>query len=444
MDTAGTKDSTTLELHADMKGSTTLVASGDIKVPTASKLDAEMKRRAAETSVAANFTVAPLSVALRSRMPKPASILVLLVGTTTGAPPAATPIEVPRAFTAAGLGGAGFVEVAATVDCISRIHAIAIYMERYIMNETTKVIRKLQFPRLLLAMSMLALSSQATLAQQPNQQVFHSPEEASAALFAAAQQTDNRALLEVLGPAGKDLVSSGDPAEDRKNRDHFVAKYDQMHRVAREREGVMILYIGAENWPDPIPIVEKNGTWYLDTDAGKEEILARRVGRNELATIDVCYELVDAEQQHYARTNNGEHLYAVKFIGDNGGQDGLFSSENAEQSVSPHDALIASAGVENGAAASHDPVPFNGYYFRILKAQGNNAEGGAKNYLVDGKMVSGFAFVAYPAIYRSTGVTTFIVNQNGIVYQKDLGPDTEKIANAMTQYDPDSTWQRVD
>jgi len=313
------------------------------------------------------------------------------------------------------------------------------------MNETTKVRRKLQFPRLLVTLSilsMLALSSRVTLAQQPDQQVFHSPEDAGAALFAAAQQTDNRALLQILGPAGKDLVSSGDPAEDRKNRDNFVAKYKQMHRVAREREGVMILYIGAENWPDPIPIIEKNDTWYFDTEAGKEEILARRVGRNELATIDVCYELVDAQQQHYARETNGEHRYAWTFAGDKDGQDGLFSSES--QPVSPHDALIASAGVDNGAAGSHDPVPFNGYYFRILKAQGNNAEGGAKNYLVDGKMVSGFAIVAYPAIYRSTGVTTFIVNQNGIVYQKDLGSGTEKIANAMTEYDPDSTWERVD
>jgi hypothetical protein len=321
-------------------------------------------------------------------------------------------------------------------------------MERYIMNETTKVRRKLQFPRLLLAtlsaLSMHAFSSQVALAQQPDQQVFQSPEDAGAALFAAAQQTDNRALLQILGPAGKDLVSSGDPAEDRKNRDNFVAKYKQMHRVARERESVMILYIGAENWPDPIPIIEKNGTWHFDTEAGKGEILARRVGRNELATIDVCYELVDAQQQHYARETNGGHRYASTFAGDKDGQDGLFSSENGEQPVSPHDALIASAGVDNGAAASHDPVPFNGYYFRILKAQGNNAEGGAKNYLVDGKMVSGFALVAYPAIYRSTGVTTFIVNQNGIVYQKDLGPDTEKIANAMSEYDPDSTWERVD
>lgn len=293
-------------------------------------------------------------------------------------------------------------------------------------------------------LSTLILSSQLMLAQQPNQQVFHSPEEASAALFAAAQQADNRALLEILGPAGKEIISSGDPAEDRRNRDNFVAKYKQMHRVAKERDGVMILYIGAENWPDPIPLVEENSAWYFDTDAGKEEILARRVGRNELATIDVCYQLVDAEQQHYAMTSNGEHRYAVKFIGEDGGHDGLFSSSNGEQSVSPHDALIASAGVENGKAASHDTVPFNGYYFRILKAQGNNAEGGAKSYLVNGKMVGGFAFVAYPAVYRSMGVTTFIVNQNGIVYQKDLGRDTEKTANGMTEYDPDSTWERVD
>jgi Protein of unknown function (DUF2950) len=324
-------------------------------------------------------------------------------------------------------------------------------MEKLIMPEAKKRFEKaLRFRvsgvRLAAAsiLSTLILSSQLTLAQQPNQQIFHSAEDASAALFAAAQQTDNRALLEVLGPAGKDLVSSGDPAEDRKNRDHFVAKYNQMHRVAKERDGVMILYIGAENWPDPIPIVEKNSRWYFDTDAGKEEVLARRVGRNELATIDVCYQLVDAEQQHYARTNNGEHLYAVKFIGDNNGHDGLFSSENGEQPVSPRDALIASAGVENGTATSHDSVPFNGYYFRILTSQGKNAEGGTKSYLVNGKMVSGFGFVAYPAIYRSTGVTTFIVNQNGIVYQKDLGSGTEKIANAMTEYDPDSTWDRVD
>jgi hypothetical protein len=289
----------------------------------------------------------------------------------------------------------------------------------------------------------LALGSQLMLAQEPNQQVFHSPEEASAALFAAAQQTDNRALLAILGPAGKDLTSSGDPAEDRRERERFVAKYRQMHRVTKEHSGVMLLYVGAENWPLPIPLVENNSVWYFDTDMGKGEILARRVGGNELSTIDVCNQLVDAQQQHYARANNGEHRYALTLVGNDNGPDGLFSSENKDQSASPLDTLIASAGVENGTTASHDPVPFNGYYFRILTAQGNNAEGGAKSYLVNGKMQGGFAFVAYPAVYRSSGVMTFIVNQNGVVYQKDLGPDTEKIANAMTAYDPDSTWERT-
>jgi hypothetical protein len=293
-------------------------------------------------------------------------------------------------------------------------------------------------------LSMFIFSNQVTFAQQLSQQVFHSPEEASAALFAAAQQIDNRALLEILGPAGKDLVSSGDLVEDKKNRVDFIAKYTQMHRLGKERDGVMILYISAENWPEPIPLVKANNVWYFDTDAGKEEILARRVGEHELATIGVCYQLVDAQQQHYAMSNVGEHRYALKFSSDKDVQDGLFSSENGQQPASPHDALIISAGVENGTAASHDPVPFNGYYFRILTSQGKSAEGGAKSYLVNGKMLSGFAFVAYPVVYRSTGVMTFIVNQNGIVYQKDLGPDTEKVANAMSEYDPDSTWDPLE
>jgi len=319
------------------------------------------------------------------------------------------------------------------------------------MCETKKRFKKdlrFRFSRLTLAtvalLVTLVFSGQLTLAQEPNQQVFHTPEEANDALFAAAQQTDNRALLEILGPAEKDLASSGDPAEDRRERDRFVAKYKQMHRVAKEHSGVMILYVGAENWPLPIPLVEKNSVWYFDTDLGKGEILARRVGGNELAAIVACHQLVNAEEQHYAIANNGEHRYALKFIGDNDGSDGLFSSENGEQSASPLDTFIASAGVENGTTASRGPITFNGYYFRILTAQGSNAEGGAKSYLVNGKMDSGFAFVVYPAVYRSSGVMAFIVNQNGVVYQKDLGPDTEKIANAMTKYDPDSTWERAD
>jgi hypothetical protein len=295
----------------------------------------------------------------------------------------------------------------------------------------------------------LVLSSQLFFTQEPNQRVFRSPEEASGALFAAVQEADNRALLEILGPGGRDLVSSGDPAGDTKERDNFVAKYKQMHRVAKEHSGVMILFVGAENWPLPIPLVERNNVWYFDTDMGKGEILARRVGGNELATIGVCYQLVNAQEQQYATANNDEHRYASNFISDSERRDGLFSSDTGEQSAAPLDPLIASAGIENATAgvdpaASRHPVPFNGYYFRILTAQGNNTEGGEKSYIVNGKMVGGFAFLAYPAVYRSSGVVTFIVNQNGIVYQKDLGPYTEKISSAMTEYDPDSSWQRVD
>ena len=322
------------------------------------------------------------------------------------------------------------------------------------MFEAKKIIDKdlqFRFSSLMLVTAAflltLVLSSQLT-AQETNQRVFRSPEEASGALFTAVQQADNRALLEVLGAAGKDLITSGDPAEDVKERERFVAKYEQMHRIAKEHSGVMVLYVGAENWPLPIPLVERNNVWYFDTDMGKGEILARRVGGNELATIGVCYQLVSAQEQHYATANNDEHRYALKFISDNDRRDGLFSSET-EESAASLDPLIASAAVESAIggvdpAASRHPVPFNGYYFRILTAQGNNAEGGAKSYIAHGKMVGGFAFVAYPAVYRASGVVTFIVNQNGIIYQKDLGPNSEKIASAMTEYDPDSSWQPVD
>jgi hypothetical protein len=294
----------------------------------------------------------------------------------------------------------------------------------------------------------LVLFGQSALAEEPNQQVFGSPEEASAALFAAAQQTDNRALLEILGPAGKDLVSSVDPAEDRKERERFVAKYKEMHRVAKDPGGVMVLYVGAENWPLPIPLVQKNGVWCFDTHAGKEEILARRVGRNELAAINACYQLVNAEEQHYARANYGEHQYAPKFISDDDREDGLFASEIKEHSGGALDPLIASAGIENttsgvDAVTPHHSEPFKGYYFRILTAQGSNAEGGAKSYIVNGNMVGGFAFIAYPAAYNSSGIMTFIVNQDGVIYEKDLGPDTNTIGSAMTEYDPDSTWERT-
>lgn len=283
--------------------------------------------------------------------------------------------------------------------------------------------------------------------QQQGQRTFHSAEEASLALFTAAQQENMQALLDILGPAGKEVISSGDPAEDMNDRVGFVLKYKEMHRFTKEVDGKMILHVGAENWPFPIPLASKDGSWFFDTDAGKEEILLRRIGKNELAAIDACQQLVAAEQEYYKKPYKGQPHYSERFVSDKGKRNGLYKADTPEEFDSTVDPLIASAGQENRNAtgdATNEPIPFNGYYFRILTGQGDNAPGGAKSYIVDGKLIGGFAFVAYPAEYQSSGVMTFVVNQSGVVYEKDLGPDTAKLVKAMTSYDPDSTWHRVD
>lgn len=286
-----------------------------------------------------------------------------------------------------------------------------------------------------------------SFAQQQGQRTFHSAEEASLALFTAAQQENVQALLDILGPAGKEVISSGDPAEDMSDRVGFVLKYKEMHRFTKELDGKMILRVGAENWPFPIPLASKDGMWFFDTDAGKEEVLLRRIGKNELAAIDACQQLVAAEQEYYKKPYKGQPHYSERFVSDKGKRNGLYKADTPEEFDSPVDPLIASAGQENRnptGADANDPIPFNGYYFRILTGQGENAPGGAKSYIVDGRMIGGFAFVAYPAEYRSSGVMTFIVNQGGVIYEKDLGPDTAKLATAMTSYNPDSTWHSVE
>ena len=262
------------------------------------------------------------------------------------------------------------------------------------------------------------------------------------------QASDDQAALSILGPAAKDVLSSGDTTEDADARSGFVVKYQEMHRLVTEPNGTVSLVVGAENWPFPIPLVSDHGSWYFDTDAGKEEIICRRVGKNELAALDAFRELVEAEKQYSARPPAGvPKQFAQSLVSDEGRHNGLYWHGASDEFDSPIDPLIASAGQENaksGDAAGLDPVPFNGYFFRILKSQGKNAPGGAKSYIVGGKMVGGFAFIAYPAEYRSSGVMTFIVNESGVVYEKDLGPDTTKLANAMTAYNPDSTWHQVD
>ena len=281
-----------------------------------------------------------------------------------------------------------------------------------------------------LVMGCLASPSAA---QQPGQKTFSSAEDASHALVTATQSNDEKAMLDILGADGKQIVSSGDDAEDAENRANFVEKYQEMHRLVKEPDGTTVLYIGAKNWPTPIPLVNKGGSWYFDTEAGKKEILYRRVGRNEMSTIRVCQELVAAEKEYYAAQHSE---YAAKIFSDEGQHNGLYWKPAGGEALSPVGPLVAAAVTESYARSA--PTPYRGYYYHILTRRGKNAPGGAKNYIVDGKMTGGFAFVAYPAEYRSSGVMTFMVGEDGTVYEKDLGKKTEALAKTMKEYNPNS------
>jgi len=284
-------------------------------------------------------------------------------------------------------------------------------------------------------------------AQQPGQRTFRSAAAASRALITAFQTNDQAALLSILGADAKDIISSGDELEDNNNRNAFVQKYNQMHRLVAEPDGTTTLYIGAENWPTPIPLVHKGSIWYFDTAAGRQEILYRRVGKNELAAIQVCRELVDAENEYYAKPHDGDSgkQYAQKFFSDPNKHNGLYWEPVSGEAESPIGPLVVWATSEGYTRnPNQKPQPFQGYYFRILKGQGAKAAGGARSYIVDGKMTGGFAFLAYPAEYRSSGVMTFIVGQDGVVYEKDLGPSTAEIVKTLTRYEPDATWNKAE
>jgi len=288
------------------------------------------------------------------------------------------------------------------------------------------------------ALAATVAFSTAALAQAPGQKTYASPEEASNALFAAAQKNDQTAMLEVLGKDGKSVIESGDPKEDDAMRANFVEKFQVMHRLVEEPDATTTLYIGAENWPTPIPLVNRAGKWYFDTDAAKKEILFRRIGKNELSAIRVCEELVAAQKELFSKNNE----YAAKFVSDEGKQNGLYWPANGSANQSPIGPLVANAGSLGGLTMDSGADPFRGYYFRLLDRQGKQASGGAMSYVADGKMTKGFAFVAYPAVYRDSGVMTFIVAQDGTVYERDLGKQTVQKAKALKSYDPDQNWKR--
>jgi hypothetical protein len=308
----------------------------------------------------------------------------------------------------------------------------------------TQLNRKFRFADLakIAALAFLLTSCVPTRssAQQKGQKTFPSPEDAANALVAAAQANDPKALLDILGPDGKEIILSGDPTQDAENRANFAKKYVEMHRFVKEPAGTM-LYIGAENWPYPIPLVNKGKLWYFDTEAGKMEILYRRVGRNEMSAIRICQELVAAQKEYYSRQDN---QYAQQIFSDEGQHNGLYWKAAAGEPQSPIGPAVAAAvaeGYVKGQAGP--PTPYRGYLFHVLTRQGKHAPGGAKNFVVDGKMTGGFAFVAYPAEYRSSGVMTFIVGADGVVYQKDLGKKTGALGKVMKEYDLDPTWKKA-
>jgi hypothetical protein len=292
---------------------------------------------------------------------------------------------------------------------------------------------------------VISLASCHEKTEAPSPKAFATPDEAGDAILAAAKSGNQDELLAIFGADAKELLNSGDPVQDRNGLKAFIDGYTVMHRWRKMKDGSETLLIGSDNFPLPIPI-KKNagGQWYFDTAAGKDEMLNRRIGRNELAVIDVCQALVGAQAEYHRHVHDGSATpqYALKFISDPGKQNGLYWKSENGQPESPLGPQVTQAAGE-GYTQSNGPTPFHGYYFRILTGQTGKAPGGAKDYVVDGKMVKGFAFVAYPAIYGTSGIMTFITNQDGLLLQKDLGSDTTKIATAMTAYDPDSGWDPI-
>jgi hypothetical protein len=294
---------------------------------------------------------------------------------------------------------------------------------------------------LVLMMGALLCSAASGVAAQ---QAFKTPDEAASALVRAAEASDMKALVTVLGPDGEDVVASGDEVADAATREKFVAAYNAKHQITLEGDNKAIMVIGQEDFPLPIPIVRKDGMWRFDTAAGVDEILFRRIGKNELDAIQACLAYVDAQNEYAEkdRTGAGINTYAQRIISQPGKKDGLFWPTSQGEEESPLGELVAEATAQ-GYRVGGGRTPYHGYYFKILTKQGPAAPGGELDYIVNGKMIGGFALVAYPAEYRNSGVMTFIVNHTGDIFQKDLGPNTAKVAERMTSYNPDATWQKV-
>lgn len=286
-------------------------------------------------------------------------------------------------------------------------------------------------------------STSATEAQT----MFSAPAEAGQALQKAAQAHDENTLAQILGPASKAILNSGDPVEDKAALDSFVAKYNQMNRWVGMKDGSQVLNIGADNYPFPIPLARNSSSkWYFNTAAGRDEILARRIGRNELLAIDATSSIGNAEETYFQKAHDGNpnHLYTAMIISSQGKQDGLYWSVTEGQDSSPLGKVeeFAATGASSTNTPAGDQI-FDGYHFRIVTAQGDKAKGGVQNYNVNGKMTGGFAVIASPVSYRDSGIMTFILSREGTVYQRDLGPNTVDAAASIKEYNPTEEWTPV-
>lgn len=303
-----------------------------------------------------------------------------------------------------------------------------------------------------LMMFMILTSVPISLAAETKQQSFPSAEAAVIAMEAALISADSKAFLAIFGPDADLLASSGDPAADQVAKKAFLEHFAEKHLIKAEGADRMILYVGNDEWPFAIPIDKAEDGWRFNTEEGTIEILARRIGSNELSTIQVCLAYVDAQREYASKDRNGDGLreYAQHFTSEPGTKNGLYWATGDGEEQSPFGPLVAEAQ-ESGYLASEpdqkkgdgQPRPYHGYYYKILKAQDENAPGGAYDYMVGDKMIGGFALVAYPAQYESSGIMTFVTNHDGVVYQKDLGEETTTVARNMTLFGPDGTWEAV-
>jgi hypothetical protein len=309
--------------------------------------------------------------------------------------------------------------------------------------------KRKHWPYLALAVILwFGVAQAAPATAPPPQRSFASPEEAASALVAALRDHQEADLRTILGPGAGHVINSGDKYADQELQHRFVALYDEKHAITQTTPGHAELDVGPDDWPLPIPIVDSDGRWTFDTKAGERTIVDRRIGRNELRAIRTLLAAVDAQRDYFDRAKQatGTGVYATRLLSTPGHQDGLYWPVAEGATESPLGPLVDAAQEAGypGELVGGKPIPYEGYFFHILTAQGPNGDGGAKSYLRSGRMTGGFALVAWPARFESSGIMTFIVGPDGDVYQKDLGPDTARIAAAMTTFDPDLTWTRIE